>query len=217
MTDERSQFENQDPPVPVVTGAPDVIYLCVGDLEHDDSFSAIEYTGEVTWCADKQGNSDIKYVRADLAARAAPAKDKEELRRFWNELNEGAAPAQPNDNKTDVIEPHPMLSPTHYCKDCGALWRQNDDFSMSLRSSHPCEACDNTPVGGQLFPLTEIPLPAIPPVSMRPFGYLKTTENDEQAARAAPAQPCGCRVGECESKPDRLCRMLQELQEGGHQ
>jgi len=30
------------------------------------------------------------------AARAAPAQsDKDELRRFWNELNDGAAPAQP--------------------------------------------------------------------------------------------------------------------------
>jgi len=38
-----------------------------------------------------------------------------------------------------------------------------------------------------------------------------------QAARAAPAQPCGCLIGTCESKPDRVCRMLQELQEGGHQ
>jgi hypothetical protein len=109
MTDERSQFE--DPPVPVVTGAPDVIYLCVGDLEHDDSFGAIEYTGEVTWCADKQGNSDIKYVRADLAARAAPAITAEQkaevlrlarrhlqrdLRDYLDKIGgPGAAPAQP--------------------------------------------------------------------------------------------------------------------------
>lgn len=30
-------------------------------------------------------------------------------------------------------------------------------------------------------------------------------------------QPCGCREGECESKPDRACRMTREIQEGGHQ
>lgn len=48
---------------------------------------------------------------------------------------------------------HRMTSPTHYCKDCGAAWRQNDDFSMSVRSATPCPACDNTPVGGQLLPL----------------------------------------------------------------
>jgi hypothetical protein len=71
-----------------------------------------------------------------------------------------------------------MTSPTHYCKDCGALWRQNDDFSMSLRSANACEACDNAPVGGQLFPLTEIPLPTMPPVSVRPFCYLKQTSSE---------------------------------------
>ncbi len=48
---------------------------------------------------------------------------------------------------------HPMLSPTHYCKDCGALWRQHDDFSMTLRSEDCCDACNNTPVGGQLLVL----------------------------------------------------------------
>lgn len=31
------------------------------------------------------------------------------------------------------------------------------------------------------------------------------------------AQPCGCREGECENKPDRECRMTREIREGGHQ
>lgn len=31
------------------------------------------------------------------------------------------------------------------------------------------------------------------------------------------SQPCGCREGECESKPDRECRMTREIREGGHQ
>ena len=43
------------------------------------------------------------------------------------------------------------------------------------------------------------------------------TQGMQQDMRAAPAQPCECRVGECESKPDCLCRMKQEIQEGGHQ
>ena len=53
---------------------------------------------------------------------------------------------------------HPMTSPTHYCVACGARWRQNDDFSMSLRDQQCCDACNNTPVGGQLKPL-ERPAP----------------------------------------------------------
>lgn len=28
---------------------------------------------------------------------------------------------------------HLSLSATHCCKDCGALWRQCDDFSFNLR------------------------------------------------------------------------------------
>lgn len=32
-----------------------------------------------------------------------------------------------------------------------------------------------------------------------------------------PQQPCECRVGECESKQDRLCRMTVEIREGGNQ
>lgn len=49
---------------------------------------------------------------------------------------------------------HPMTSPTHYCVVCGARWRQNDDFSMSLRDQQCCDACNNAPVGGQLMPLS---------------------------------------------------------------
>lgn len=51
---------------------------------------------------------------------------------------------------------HPMLHPTHYCKDCLALWRQNDDFSMSLSDQQCCAACDNTPIGGQLESLNTL-------------------------------------------------------------
>lgn len=32
-----------------------------------------------------------------------------------------------------------------------------------------------------------------------------------------PLPPCGCRGGECESKPDHECRMTVEIREGGHQ
>lgn len=54
----------------------------------------------------------------------------------------------------EPTEAHPMLCATHYCKDCAALWRQCDDFSFSLRSQACCTACNNAPVGGQLWPLT---------------------------------------------------------------
>lgn len=31
------------------------------------------------------------------------------------------------------------------------------------------------------------------------------------------AEPCNCRIGECESKPGKLCRMTVELKTGGQQ
>jgi hypothetical protein len=63
-------------------------------------------------------------------------------------------PAQePHDNKADVSEPHPMLSATHFCLNCRALWRQCDDFTFNLRSTQCCDKCNNAPVGGQLVPL----------------------------------------------------------------
>lgn len=63
----------------------------------------------------------------------------------------------PQPERQPVSEPtdaHPMLCATHYCKDCAALWRQCDDFSFTLRSQACCTACNNAPVGGQLFALT---------------------------------------------------------------
>ena len=48
-----------------------------------------------------------------------------------------------------------MTMPTHYCKTCGAYWRQNDDLSFSLRSPSACESCNNAPVGGQLLSLAD--------------------------------------------------------------
>ena len=55
--------------VPRVSGAPDRIVLCVGDIPVNTPFGDLQ---EVTWCASSQNNADIEYVRADLAAPAAP-------------------------------------------------------------------------------------------------------------------------------------------------
>jgi hypothetical protein len=72
----------------------------------------------------------------------------------WQARASKPKPAQePHDNKADVIEPHPMLSATHFCINCRALWRQCDDFTFNLRSTQCCDKCNNAPVGGQLVPL----------------------------------------------------------------
>lgn len=55
-------------PVPnIIKTAPDRIYLILGDgIDGDEDFSALE---EVTWCQDKQNETDIEYVRADVGRR----------------------------------------------------------------------------------------------------------------------------------------------------
>jgi hypothetical protein len=53
-----------------VIGAPATIYLVYGDIEHDDTHQNLR-EGEVTWCEDRQYDSDVEYVRADIShARA---------------------------------------------------------------------------------------------------------------------------------------------------
>lgn len=50
------------PPPPKCTGAPEHIWLIVGDIDVDCKWGDLD---EVTWCSDKQFDADIKYVRAD--------------------------------------------------------------------------------------------------------------------------------------------------------
>jgi hypothetical protein len=53
---------------PQVTGAPDEIYLCYGELIHDDTHQNLRtHEDDVTWCEDRQEPSDVRYIRADLA------------------------------------------------------------------------------------------------------------------------------------------------------
>lgn len=105
-----------------------------------------------------------------LAARLAEViSERDSLRTMLlNERNERATDSadEAHDNIANVIvqanlastlTSHPSLSPTHCCVDCGALWRQCDDFSMNLRSASCCDACNNAPVGPQIRPLYVAP------------------------------------------------------------
>lgn len=44
----------------------------------------------------------------------------------------------------------PTVLPTHRCKDCGALWKQWDDGSWTLRSEKCGKCCDNEVMGEQI-------------------------------------------------------------------
>ena len=69
MLDE--QPEDQDSPAPKVIDAPLHIWLNYGELERDDTHAelASSISENVTWCEDKQFESDVLYVRADEVER----------------------------------------------------------------------------------------------------------------------------------------------------
>lgn len=67
------QEEDPDPPQPCVTGSPDAIWLVYGDLDESTTHAEEERHGEVYWCGDKQFQSDVLYVRAEIVLAAMPA------------------------------------------------------------------------------------------------------------------------------------------------
>lgn len=76
---------------------------------------------------------------------------------LWPGTHDNIASVIVQANLASTLTSHPSLSPTHCCVDCGALWRQCDDFSMNLRSASCCDACDNAPVGPQIRPIYVAP------------------------------------------------------------
>ena len=55
---------------PRVTDAPAEIWLVYGDIELDSTHRECCASGEVTWCEDSQFESDVRYVRGDVAQQA---------------------------------------------------------------------------------------------------------------------------------------------------
>jgi hypothetical protein len=56
---------------PRVTGSPDAIWLNYGDIDRDCTHAECYLSGDVSWCQDNVFDSDVKYVRADLATPPA--------------------------------------------------------------------------------------------------------------------------------------------------
>ena len=47
-------------------------------------------------------------------------------------------------------------APTHYCKQCGALWRWWPGVGWNLRSMEAGECCDNKVMGDQIEEMTHL-------------------------------------------------------------
>ena len=59
--------DDEDPAPPRILDAPKAIWLNYGDLERDDTHDNLSRAGDVTWCKDKQFDSDVCYVREDVS------------------------------------------------------------------------------------------------------------------------------------------------------
>lgn len=64
------------------------------------------------------------------------------------------------------------MSPTHYCTECGALWRQCDDGSWNLRSDKAGPCCDNAAMGEQIKPLAAPSAQAEPARQLHSFSSI---------------------------------------------
>lgn len=61
---------------PVVTDSPEFIWLQYGDIERDCTHAECYLQGDVTWCEEKQFDSDVKYVRAILFDAVIDERDR---------------------------------------------------------------------------------------------------------------------------------------------
>jgi len=116
----------------------------------EDESNAIEFRRVLAEELDKR-DADIARLRAwlrDYQPRAADSADV---------MHDNNTNVIVQANLASTLTSHPSLSPTHYCVDCGALWRQCDDFSMNLRSPSCCDNCNNAPVGPQIRPIYVAP------------------------------------------------------------
>ena len=68
---------------PTVTGSPDEIWLVYGDIERDATHAEVLLLGEVSWCGDQINDSDVRYVRADIADRAQLATLPQSASGLW--------------------------------------------------------------------------------------------------------------------------------------
>ena len=63
-------------PIASAAGPKEIWLQLHGDCSADELLEPVDYTsGEVTWCWHSINNSDVRYVRADLAQPVEPAED----------------------------------------------------------------------------------------------------------------------------------------------
>lgn len=115
------EADDEEMPKPRILDAPKRIFMNYGDIERDATHDECVRLGDVTWCEDPIFDSDVEYVRADLAATQQPADDLIPLRRENGELSgvfiakpAPSAPAQPSAPVEAADEEQPIETRKFY-------------------------------------------------------------------------------------------------------
>ena len=64
----KEELDDTNATPPRVLDAPEEIWLNYGEIERNCTHRECCASGEVTWCEDSVFQSDVRYVRADIAA-----------------------------------------------------------------------------------------------------------------------------------------------------
>ncbi len=111
--------------VPKVTGAPERIYINVGDIDEDCDFAELY---ELLWCTDKIDDADIAYVRADTVDSLIAAAVEAEREAWASGCREDWRPDEigPRTERNPVMDDEKLLP----CPFCG-----KEPFLTNVRMS----------------------------------------------------------------------------------
>jgi len=183
---ERRQAQADHQPAGV-TGAPERIFLVIGELDGPVRFGDL---AEVTWSEDRQFDADIEYVRAQPAAITVPAGEREAFEawgrtmsgwegtrnkfgeytceaeefswRAWQAraaLAAPAAPQEPSDTHRIAMEALQYIG-GYFCDS-----DEGDDWHLKHHALHALERIKNAAPAAQAAPTIQDPLMVAAPLT----------------------------------------------------
>jgi hypothetical protein len=110
---------------PCTLNPPERIYLQVGDIDDTCEFNECYMSGEVTWCHDKQFDTDIEYrlVKRSRKKNVAPSVTKRpplsDALNAANPTADGAICDECNGSREVLVDGVEHSCPVCCCEDCG--------------------------------------------------------------------------------------------------
>ncbi len=119
MTDQPDKYCDHDSPPPKVSGAPESIYLCYGQIDGNCTHDEVGRGGDIGWCDSFVDESDVKYIRADRYATRIAERDA--LLAERDELTEGRDNIQ--QDLDGIVRKHAAMAFT-----CDSLQSENREL-----------------------------------------------------------------------------------------